>query len=60
MQPALVIRNHSGDTYDPDTGLAFLNQNVTTGVLLAQGDLAPAANKLDSRGSEIYAQQAPR
>jgi len=48
MQPALIIRYHSGRAYDPDTRLAFLNQNMTASILLAKGNLTIAANKLDN------------
>ena len=47
MQPALIVRNHGGRAYDPDTGLGLFHQDLPAGILLTQGDLAIGAHNLD-------------
>lgn len=49
MQPALIVRNHGGRAYDPDTGLGLFHQDLPAGILLTQGDLAIGAHNLDGR-----------
>ena len=53
MQPALVIRNHRGGANDPDTRLSFLDEDMTTRILLAQRDLTVTADKLENRRARI-------
>ena len=47
VQPALIVWNHCGGANDPDTRLGLFHQNMAAGVLLAQRDLAIAADELD-------------
>jgi len=47
VQPALIVWNHCGGANDSDTRLRLFHQNMAAGILLAQRDLAIAANELD-------------
>ena len=50
MKPALIVRNDSGGTDQPDTGFLLFNQDLTSSELLAKGDLPVGAYDFDARG----------